>query len=128
SGIFIYDFRLVGYTLISMFVTGMVIDRVQLGLNRGMWVMIVSQSADQIQEAIIHRLRRGVTILHGEGGYTHNALKIVITTVSRTQLAKLKDIVAEIDEKAFVTVHETAEVLGRGFPRQLEKTQTAQRS
>ncbi len=127
SGIFIYDFRLVGYTIISMFVTGIVIDRIQLGFNRGMWVMIVSQYPDQIKQAIIKRLRRGVTILHGEGGYTNTALKIVITTVSRTQLAKLKDIVAEIDEHAFVTVSETAEVLGRGFARQLEKSQVSQR-
>lgn len=122
-GTFIYDFRLVGYTLISTFVAGYVIDRIQLGFNRGMWVMIVSSNPDALAQAILNRLCRGVTILEGEGGYTGTAKKVLITTVSKTQLAKLKEIVAVIDKKAFVTVHETAEVLGGGFSQYLERVE-----
>lgn len=58
-----FDVRLVGYTLISMYISGVVLDKVQLGFDRAKNVLIVSDRANEVTEAILHRIGRGVTIL-----------------------------------------------------------------
>lgn len=110
-----FDVRLVGYTLISMYISGVVLDKVQLGFDRAKNVLIVSDRANEVTEAILHRIGRGVTILKGKGAYSHAEKEVLMTSITITQLAKLKDVVYEEDPGAFVTVWEASEVLGRGF-------------
>jgi uncharacterized membrane-anchored protein YitT (DUF2179 family) len=114
-GLFLFDIKLIGYTLISMYVTSSLIDRVQAGLIRSKTVMIVSSRHEEISQAVIHRIRRGVTLLQGQGAFSRDDKRVILTTVSLTQLTKLKDIVAELDPTAFMTVSDASEVLGKGF-------------
>jgi uncharacterized membrane-anchored protein YitT (DUF2179 family) len=60
-------------------------------------------------------LHRGVTFLYGEGAYTKTNKRVVYCIVTTRQLAELKHIVGDIDPTAFISVSDTAEVLGRGF-------------
>lgn len=113
----LFDLRVVGYTLISMFITGYVVDQIQLGLNRAKTVIIISNQAEPLAEAILYRLHRGVTFLHGEGAFSHTPKRVILCTVSLTQLAKLKDLVMALDPDAFLMVSDTVEVLGKGFQR-----------
>ena len=53
-------------------------------------VKIISQHADEIREAIFSQLDRGVTILHGEGGYSRNSEQVLLSVVSNRQLPKLE--------------------------------------
>ncbi|MGM9571033.1 MAG: YitT family protein [bacterium] len=53
--------------------------------------------------------------MHGEGAYTHNQKEIIYCIVKTRELPKLKDIIIEIDPKAFMSVSDTKEVLGKGF-------------
>lgn len=116
-GVILFDVRLIGYTLVTMYVSAHVVDRVQVGLIRSKTIMIVSNRHEEIAQAIIERIHRGVTLLHGQGAFSHGDKKVILTTVSLTQLTKLKDIVAELDPMAFMTVSDTSEVLGKGFGR-----------
>ena len=111
----LFDLKLIGYTLVTMFVSAYVVDRVQAGLIRSKIVTIVSARHEEISQAIIERIGRGVTLLHGEGAFSRSHKQIILTTVSLTQLTKLKDIVAELDHTAFMTVSDASEVLGKGF-------------
>ena len=70
---------------------------------------------EEIAQKITVDMDRGVTLLEGEGGYTHNSTKVVLTAIKRQQLAELKKLVAEVDSKAFVIVQEAHQVLGDGF-------------
>ena len=115
SGLVLFDLKLIGYTLVTMFVSAYVVDRVQAGLIRSKVVTIISAKHEEISQAIIARIGRGVTLLHGEGAFSHSSKQIILTTVSLTQLTKLKDIVAELDHTAFMTVSDASEVLGKGF-------------
>ena len=67
--------------------------------------------------AIAKELDRGATLLKGEGSYTGNPMKVVLTAVRRQQLPELKRLVAQIDPDAFVIVQEAHQVLGDGFSR-----------
>lgn len=114
---FVTNIYLAMYTLISMYVSSVVLDKVQEGFDRRKSVMIITDKEKQVADEIIKRLVRGVTYLDGEGAYTGTKKKVIYCIVSLNQLAKLKQIVREADERAFITVSDTAEVMGKGFSR-----------
>ena len=58
---------------------------------------------------------RGVTIVNGNGGYTGQAVDIVVSVISNRQLARVEKIVRSIDPVAFMVVNKVTEVSGRGF-------------
>ena len=78
-------------------------------------VKIISSRAQDISAAILSRVDRGVTLLHGEGGYTHNPAEIVMSVISSRELVKLQRLVQEIDPQCFMIVSKVTEVHGRGF-------------
>ena len=77
--------------------------------------LIMTREHHKIAEGINNRLDRGATFLHGEGSFTHQEMKVVLTAVKRQQLTELKELVMEIDPAAFVIVQEAHQVLGDGF-------------
>ena len=103
------------YTLVSMYVASTVLDKVQQGFGNSKSVMIITDHEQQVADAILQTLDRGVTYLEGEGAYTGNKKKVIYCIVALKQLAKLKQIVNDIDSSAFMAVSDTAEVLGYGF-------------
>lgn len=105
------------YTLISMYVASTVLDKVQEGFDVRKSVMIISEKEHEVGKEILKRLHRGVTYLEGEGAYTGNKKKVIYCIVTLNQLAKLKQIVREIDSNAFITVSDTTEVSGQGFSK-----------
>lgn len=105
------------YTIISMFVTGKIIDVVITGLNTSKSVIIISNQSSLIGEKIIHEMHRGVTYFAGSGAYTHKEKTIVNCVVHRFELARLKRIVTEVDPDAFMYISDASEVLGKGFSK-----------
>ena len=104
-------------TLICMYITSQMTNRVIDGLNQRKAVLIVSDKAKDIAEGIITDIGRGVTFLNGEGAYTGDPKKIVMVVVSMTQIAKIKIIVNTLDKNAFMLILSASEVMGRGFTR-----------
>jgi len=100
------------YSLVAYFVAFKAIDIMIDGLDESKAVLIVSDRPDEIAEVLLARLGRGVTILHGEGGYTKDDKKILYSVITRLEIAKLKAIINEIDEGAFVTINNVHEVMG----------------
>jgi len=112
---FLFGYKSAMYTLIAMYIGYAVVDKVQLGLNVKKNVIIVSEKADLVAEAILNQLNRGVTFLEGMGGYTHEDKKVIYCIVTSRETAKLKEIVEEIDPMAFFTINDVVEVRGKGF-------------
>ena len=100
------------YSLVAYFIAFKMIDVTIEGLDESKGVMIVSDNPDEIAEALMARLGRGVTILHGEGGYSGEPKKVLYSVITRLEIAKFKSIIYEKDENAFVTIHEVHDVLG----------------
>lgn len=105
------------YSLVAYFIAYKVIDITIEGLDESKAVMIVSDYPDEIADALMARLGRGVTILHGEGGYTKDRKNVLYSVITRLELAKLKAIVDEKDENAFITVNDVHEVMGGRFKK-----------
>lgn len=105
------------FTLISMFISATITDKVIAGFNSRKAVLIVSDKADEIADGILMEIGRGVTFLHGEGAFTHNERNVVFVVVTLTQVAKTKLIANEVDPNAFMIIMSANEVMGRGFTR-----------
>ncbi len=100
--------------VLAIIYTVMLDKMLLLGASRTQ-VKIVSSRARDISAAILSRVDRGVTLLHGEGGYTHNPAEIVMSVISSRELVKLQRLVQEIDPQCFMIVSKVTEVHGRGF-------------
>ena len=117
TGIVFQDITKALYTGVTVFVTSKVIDAVVYRFDYSKVALIISSEYQAIAEAIGTRLDRGATYLHAEGSYSHRETKVVLAAVKKQQLAELKELVMQIDPKAFVIVQEAHQVLGDGFSR-----------
>jgi uncharacterized membrane-anchored protein YitT (DUF2179 family) len=103
------------YTLFAMYAGAVLTDKIVEGFNRKKSIMIISEHHQEIAAAILKVLGRGVTILRGEGAFTHQEKKVLLIVVTFTQIAKIKIMVEDIDPTAFMIVQDAAEVSGKGF-------------
>ena len=103
------------YSMLSVILLGLVVDRLIEGFNVCKSVFIISKKNDEISKYIIYTLERGCTFLNGVGAYTGESNDILYAVISRNQFIKLKKVIKEIDPLAFITVGEVHEVLGEGF-------------
>lgn len=100
------------YSLIAYFIAFKLIDIVIEGLDEAKALFIISENGDEIAEAITARLGRGVTYLEGKGGYSKSQKTVLYSVVTRLEVAKLKSIVYDKDENAFVTITDVSDVMG----------------
>ena len=86
---------------------------------------IISNQASLVRDAILSRVDRGVTILHGEGGYLHTPTEVILSVVSNHEMPKIERLARDIDPNCFIIVSRVTEVWGRGFSqgKQYEKNQ-----
>lgn len=105
------------YSLVTYFIAAKVIDIVIEGLDESKAVIVVSEESASIADALMARLGRGVTVLHGEGGYSGDEKHILYAVITRLEIAKFKSLVEKIDENAFVTISDVHDVLGGTFKK-----------
>lgn len=105
------------YSLVTYFIAAKVIDITIEGLDESKAAIIVSDHSEEIADAFMARLGRGVTFLKGQGAYSGDEKRILYTVITRLEIAKLKTIVEEIDENAFVTINDVYDVLGGTFKK-----------
>jgi uncharacterized membrane-anchored protein YitT (DUF2179 family) len=103
------------YALLTLFVSSRIIDAVQEGVSYAKAGFIISEHADEIAEAIMTEMDRGVTYLSGMGGYSRKERHVLLCVVSRIEIAALKRLVHAHDPNAFVIIADVREVLGEGF-------------
>jgi uncharacterized membrane-anchored protein YitT (DUF2179 family) len=113
----VFDIERGLYALIALYVTSKTIDFVQVGFGNSKMTMIITNKEDEVRQAILHKIDRGVTKLSGYGGYTENERPVLMCVVEQSEFTKLKQLVKSIDASAFVVVMDAAEVLGEGFKR-----------
>lgn len=117
TGLVFRDISRTLYSGVAIFVSGQIVDAVVYRFDYSKVALIISKKHEMIAAAINEELDRGATFLHGEGTYSHEDTKVVLTAVKRQQLAELKALVVAIDPGAFIIVQEAHQVLGDGFAR-----------
>ena len=100
------------YSILTYFIASKTIDIVMEGLNSSKSVRIVSEKYREIGKMIIKELDVSVTYIRSKGGYSGLDNVLTFCVVSRLELAKLKQLVKDIDPKAFLVIENVHEVEG----------------
>ena len=103
------------YALIVIFVSTKVSEFILVGIEKSKLCFIITDKGEEISHALMQKSPRGITMLNGQGMYTHDAHSVLMTNVKNRQLSELKETVKQIDGNAFVIVSESVEVRGKGF-------------
>ena len=96
------------YSILTYFTASRTIDYVVEGLEAYTGVTIISAESELIKHRLVNELGRGITVYKGERGFLpgqfeiSNNCDIIFTIITRLELRKLKNLVQEIDPKAFV--------------------------
>ncbi len=103
------------YTLICMYISSKVISLILYGPIDSRLCYIISDRSDEVRSAITGRLGRGATMLQGHGAWSGKEEQVILCVVKPPQLARLRALVREIDESAFLVVSDARSVYGKGF-------------
>ncbi len=105
------------YGVMLILVISMTLNKVMLLGTSKTEVKIISEKAEQIRQAVLSRVDRGVTILHGQGGYLRKDTEVILSIVANHELPKIERLARDIDPECFMIVSRVTEVWGRGFTR-----------
>jgi len=100
------------YAVVSMFIGGKVSDMVIVGSNSKKAVQIITDFPEEIKESIYNAVYRGVTEMEIQGGYSKNKKTMLVTVITRQEYYLVRNIIADIDENAFVYVTPATEIQG----------------
>jgi uncharacterized membrane-anchored protein YitT (DUF2179 family) len=106
------------YTLIYLYVSSHILNLVVTGLSQRKAVFIISSRSEEIRGEILRQIRRGVTIIRGQGGYSGREEQILYTVITFREVSRLKRMIRRIDPVAFVVVTDTLEVMGHRIGNQ----------
>lgn len=103
------------YTIVVVYVGTRVVDFVQEMAYSMRAAHIISEKCPEIARKIMGEMNRGVTLLHGQGGYSGRERDVVYVVVGRSEIVKLKNLILDIDPDAFIAISEAGDVIGQGF-------------
>ena len=114
-GFFVFGLRPSLYAIVAIFVTTKVSDAILEGFKYSKAACIITDKYEEVAKVLMEELDRGATGLKATGMYTGKDRCVLYCVVSKKQIVTLKEIVVNIDPKAFVIVSDVREVLGEGF-------------
>ena len=115
-GIMFRKWDAVMYTVIAQFVVSKAIDVVLYGLDTSKVCYLISEDKSaELERAITVTMHRGVTLLHGTGGYTGKNREVLMCVIKKRQITDLRKIVKAVDPAAFFVVTDAKDVFGNGF-------------
>jgi uncharacterized membrane-anchored protein YitT (DUF2179 family) len=105
------------YSILVYAAASKTIDFILHGIEEYTAITIISLKNDEVKEAIINRLHRGVTVYRGHGGLgsigvSNDEQEILFCVVTRLEIGNIKNVVREIDPTAFMTTHSLSDVEG----------------
>jgi len=115
SALYFNDLMTTFYAGIFIFCNSWMTEKIVSGFSQRNAVMIITDAPHLIAAEISKRLDRDVTFLHASGGYSKKEKEIIYTVINFTETGRLKEIIYEIDENAFITILNTSAVIGTKF-------------
>mgnify|MGYP002624174463 CR=1 FL=1 len=109
------------YAVLTYFIAFKVIDIVLEGLNSSKSIRIISDKSVEIGKELLEQLGLGVTYLKGIGAYSGTEKTIIYCVISRLELARMKEIIKEIDPSAFISIVDVHEAYGGRIKGSIDK-------
>ena len=112
------DIRIAVYSAIAMVISSVILDKVLYGTEGAKLVYIISDKYEEITKVLLENLNMGVTLLHGEGAYTHKNKNVIFCAVKKQNFTKLRETVKQTDADAFMIISSATEIFGEGYKSQ----------
>ena len=106
------------YAMVMIFVSSSMMDALVYGADKGKMLLIMTRKEREIADAVLERMKRGVTMLNATGAYTGGERRVLLCAVRRSEMYQLRTLVQDLDPAAFMIVVSTDAVLGEGFKTQ----------
>ena len=110
-GVVIKSWILPLYSIVTYFVGSKTVDFVVEGIDRSKYAMIVTTKASRISDALTENFQTSGTIVKAVGGYSKEEKEIIYFIINRFQINKLKAIVHEIDDSAFISLQDVSDII-----------------
>ena len=108
------------YALICIIVSAKIVDMVLDGFSVQKACFVISDKSVAVTNRIMEELNRGVTLLTATGAYSGREKPVVLCVAGRQEVPRIKEIVRQEDEKAFMFITEAHEALGEGFSKLMD--------
>ena len=115
AGIIYRSLESVLFSLVIIFLDSLAVDYIVSGKNHSKMLLIMSSRPDDVMREIMSTLGRGVSVIDAVGGYTGEAKKMLLCVVRAHEVAHVRQIIEKYDEKPFIIITDSGEVLGEGF-------------
>ena len=106
------------YGVVLVMIYTIVLDKMLLMGTSRIEIKVVSEKSEEIRQAILQDLNRGVTLIQTESGYLRQNAQLVLSVLSSRELPKAEKLIHQIDPECFLMVSRISEVKGRGFSMQ----------
>lgn len=103
------------YALICIFISGKAVDMVMLGLSSNKACFVITDAWERVSQRLLNEMERGVTQLSARGAYTGKDRPVVLCVLPPQEVSRLKEIIRQEDERAFMFITDAHEALGEGF-------------
>lgn len=103
------------FAIVMIYVSTKVIDTLIYGTGNGKMLMIVTDKADEVSQAIVHSSPRGVSVMPAKGAYTGKDKSVLLCVARKHEISGILKTVNSVDDKTFIIVSEANEILGKGF-------------
>lgn len=103
------------YGILLVIVYSTVLDKCLMLGTAKMQIKVVSEKIQEIRQAVLTDIDRGVTMINSETGYMKRSTQMLLTVVSMRELARTEKLIHSVDADAFVIINKVSEVSGRGF-------------
>ena len=113
--IFIFDIETALYSTLAIMIQSVGVDYFIQGFGRKIAIVAISDKYETINQMLIEKHKRGVTLLKAEGGFSHSDKKVIMTVTNVRMFPIIKDDILLIDDRAFIFTYTISEVLGEGF-------------
>jgi len=115
SGIVYKSVESVLYSIIIVFLSSLAVDYVVAGRSHSKLLFIMTDYYEDVTKDIIAICGRGVSVIPAKGGYTGKDKNMLMCVVRTHEVARVREVVSKYDEKPFIIIAESSEVLGQGF-------------
>src|SRR5690606_13626087 len=93
---FVFDWNLALYTMASIYITGVVIDRIHTNQMK-LTLMVVTSRGEEMRKELLANLLRGITVIDGKGAYSGEKREVLYSVITRFELAIVKSLVKKVD-------------------------------
>ena len=109
-GVMLNSWILPLYSIVTYYAALKTIDFIVEGIDRSKAAMIITQKPDEVCDSLMRVFESGATRISARGGYSNQEKTVIYFIVDRFQISKMREIVHCIDETAFITITEVADV------------------